>query len=185
MLKTIKTTKKVDFFELVKGVQTGIYKHGNYRVVGGNEGSVWVDLGGFILEEPDNKILFTDSFTVEVEEPITDVTLLEKAVYVHKNETLVKDFNTSIDEILIGKHEGSVSKIYALIDGRLELVWERDGLQTQIDNLNAQLNEANNGKQSDKDEIARLEAELIKANETMAAVNAQSNADVEEARTYK
>lgn len=62
---------------------------------------------------------------------------------------------------------------------------ERDGLQTQIDNLNAQLNEANNGKQSDKDEIARLEAELIKANETMSAVNAQSNADVEEARTYK
>ena len=66
-----------------------------------------------------------------------------------------------------------------------QLQTERDGLQTQIDNLTAQLNEANNGKQSDKDEIARLEAELIKANETMAAVNAQSNADVEEARTYK
>lgn len=62
---------------------------------------------------------------------------------------------------------------------------ERDGLRTEIDNLTAQLNEANNGTQSDKDEIARLEAELIKANETMAAVNAQSNADVEEARTYK
>jgi len=66
-----------------------------------------------------------------------------------------------------------------------QLQTERDGLQTQIDNLNAQLNEANNGKQSDKDEIARLEAELIKANETMEVVNAQSNADVEEARTYK
>ncbi len=66
-----------------------------------------------------------------------------------------------------------------------QLQTERDGLQTQIDNLNAQLNEASNGKQSDKDEIARLEAELIKANETMEAVNAQSNADVEEARTYK
>ena len=66
-----------------------------------------------------------------------------------------------------------------------QLQTERDGLQTQIDNLNAQLNEANNGTQSDKDEIARLEAELIKANETMATVNAQSNADVEEARTYK
>lgn len=66
-----------------------------------------------------------------------------------------------------------------------QLQTERDGIQTQIDNLNAQLNEANNGTQSDKDEIARLEAELIKANETMAAVNAQSNADVEEARTYK
>lgn len=66
-----------------------------------------------------------------------------------------------------------------------QLQTERDGLQTQIDNLNAQLNEASNGKQSDKDEIARLEAELIKANEAMSAVNAQSNADVEEARTYK
>lgn len=66
-----------------------------------------------------------------------------------------------------------------------QLQTERDGLETQIDNLNAQLNEANNGTQSDKDEIARLEAELIKANETMEAVNAQSNADVEEARTYK
>lgn len=62
---------------------------------------------------------------------------------------------------------------------------ERDGLRAEIDNLTVQLNEANNGKQSDKDEIARLEAELIKANETMAAVNVQSNADVEEARTYK
>lgn len=66
-----------------------------------------------------------------------------------------------------------------------QLQTERDGLQTQIDNLNAQLDEANSGTQSDKDEIARLEAELIKANETMVAVNAQSNADVEEARTYK
>ena len=33
--------------------------------------------------------------------------------------------------------------------------------------------------------VAEFIAELIKANETMAAVNAQSNADVEEARTYK
>lgn len=66
-----------------------------------------------------------------------------------------------------------------------KLKQERDGLQTQIDNLTAQLNEANNSTQSDKEEIARLEAELIKANEEMASVNAQSNADVEEARTYK
>lgn len=66
-----------------------------------------------------------------------------------------------------------------------QLATDLNAKQTEIDNLNAQLNEANNGTQSDKEEIARLEAELIKANETMAAVNAQSNADVEEARTYK
>ena len=62
---------------------------------------------------------------------------------------------------------------------------ERDGLSAEIDDLTAQLNEANNGTQADKDEIARLKAELIKANETMAEVNKQSNADVKEARTYK
>ena len=89
------------------------------------------------------------------------------------NAQLTTDLNTKQNEI---------NEKNTFID---QLQSERDGLQTQIDNLNAQLNEANNGKQSDKDEIARLEAELIKANETMAAVNAQSNADVEEARTYK
>ena len=122
MLKTIKTTKKVDFFELVKGVQTGIYKHGDYRVVGGNEGSVWVDLGGFILEEPDNKILFTDSFTVEVEEEITEDTvfkcLLEiidgELVYIRNKKTIKESVKDDTD------------RFYALIDGKLQLVWERD-----------------------------------------------------------
>ena len=72
-----------------------------------------------------------------------------------------------------------------LKNNNAQLNTDLNAKQTEIDNLNAQLNEASNGTQSDKDEIARLEAELIKANETMAAVNAQSNADVEEARTYK
>ena len=97
-----------------------------------------------------------------------------------ENEQL-KNTNAQLTTDLNAKQK-EINEKNTFID---QLQTERDGLQTQIDNLNAQLNEANNGKQSDKDEIARLEAELIKANETMAAVNAQSNADVEEARTYK
>ena|SRR5699024_4767096 len=93
----------------------------------------------------------------------------------------LKNINAQLTTDLNAK-QNEINEKNTFID---QLQTERDGLQTQIDNLNAQLNEANNGKQSDKDEIARLEAELIKANETMAAVNAQSNADVEEARTYK
>ena len=93
----------------------------------------------------------------------------------------LKNTNAQLDTDLNAKQKEINEKNQAYDN----LQQERDGLQTQIDNLNAQLNEANNGKQSDKDEIARLEAELIKENETMAAVNAQSNADVEEARTYK
>ena len=125
MLKKIKTTKKVDFFELVKGVQTGIYKHGNYRVVGGNEGSVWVDLGGFILEEPDNKILFTDSFTVEVEEEINNTTIFKSVVGVLNNdEIMLTNMHTTIEGIQ--DRYGSMKEIYAVIDGKLQLVWERD-----------------------------------------------------------
>lgn len=93
----------------------------------------------------------------------------------------LKNTNAQLNTDLNAK-QNEINEKNTFID---QLQTESDGLQTQIDNLNAQLNEASNGKQSDKDEIARLEAELIKANETMAAVNAQSNADVEEARTYK
>lgn len=122
MLKTIKTTKKVDFFELVKGVQTGIYKHGDYRVIEREEGSVWVDLGGFILEEVDNKILYTDLFEVEIEEPITENTvfkcLLEiidgELVYIRNKKTIKESVKDDTD------------RFYALINDRLELVWERD-----------------------------------------------------------
>ena len=124
MLKTIKTTKKVDFFELVKGVQTGIYKHGDYRVVGGNEGSVWVDLGGFILEEPDNKILFTDSFTVEVEEEIDYDTIFEEVYRVTKEGVVTSDKNKSIGECLDWKDYQV--QIFAMLDGKLELIWERN-----------------------------------------------------------
>ena len=125
MLKTIKTTKQMRLDELIKYVWDNSVNE--KRVFLGNHGQrvVFDNVGGFY---PSGYAYSPDStFTVEIEEPITDVTLLEKAVYVHKNKTLVKDFNTSIDEILIGKHEGSVSKIYALINGHLELVWEADG----------------------------------------------------------
>ena len=122
MLKTIKTTKKVDFFELVKGVQTGIYKHGNYRVVGGNEGSVWVDLGGFILEEPDNKILFTDSFTVEVEEEITEDTVFETLVTLGCRGTINVHDDKSLSDLSGKKEYGA--QVFALINGKLELIWE-------------------------------------------------------------
>lgn len=123
MLKTIKTTKQMNLQELIKHVwENGITdvtyttQDGGARITFDADGDVETE---FCIEK-------CDYFDVEIEEPITDVTLLEKAVYVHKNETLVKDFNTSIDEILIGKHEGSVSEIYALINGKLELIWEND-----------------------------------------------------------
>ncbi|WP_166626864.1 hypothetical protein [Jeotgalicoccus sp. S0W5] len=124
MLKTIKTTKQIDFFELVKGVQAGIYKHGDYRVIEREEGSVWIDLGGFILEEVDNKILYTDLFEVEVEEPITEDTVFEVLVELNINGWVFTydEHAYTIAEI----KDEETNCIHALINGRLELVWECD-----------------------------------------------------------
>lgn len=128
MLKTIKTTKQMRLDELIKYVWDNDLKNRVFRPVDrGSFKAVEVDDYGNLVEQHYFNVTKKDKYEVEIEEPITDVTLLKKAVYVHKNETLVKDFNTSINEILIGNHEGSVSKIYALINGRLELVYERDG----------------------------------------------------------
>ena len=137
MLKTIKTTKKLTFIELLenrvsKKLQGKYYEKyesdcGNYEVRMTPERLDYVKgLKKLVTDECSPNMPFNTTFTVEIEEPIKDVTLLEKAVYVHKNETLIKDYNTSIKGILISNHEGSVSEIYALIDGRLQLVWERD-----------------------------------------------------------
>ena len=128
MLKTIKTTKQMRLDELIKYVwNNGITNRkfqGNYfKHVEINEAG---EVRLFMQETPIFSFDKHNTFTVEIEEPITEYTSLERVVYVHKNKTLIKDFNTSVDEILNSKHEGSVSEIYALIDGRLELAWERD-----------------------------------------------------------
>src|SRR5699024_3521471 len=123
MLKTIKTTKQMRLDELIKYVWDNGITHMTFK----SNYSAIVRINEYGEVSTTKFLHRNDSYTVEVEEPITKVTSLEKAVYVHKNKTLVKDFNTSIDEILNSKREGSVSEIYALIDGRLELVWERDG----------------------------------------------------------
>ena len=101
MLKTIKTTKQMRLDELIKyvwdnGITNTTFKSNYSAIVRINEhGDVRTP---YMIHR-------NDLFTVEIEEPITKVTSLEKAVYVHENKTLVKDFNTSIDEILNSKRE--------------------------------------------------------------------------------
>ena len=133
MLKTIKTKKQMRLDELIKyifenDIKDKKFKANNHLIYpfkGGNNVTVNEDGAIYFGGLERNMLSKNDTFTVEIEEPITKVTLLEKAVYVHKNETLVKDYNTSIDEIT-RRHGDSVSEIHALINGRLELLWERD-----------------------------------------------------------
>ncbi|MCK1976050.1 hypothetical protein LNK15_03140 [Jeotgalicoccus huakuii] len=128
MLQTITRVKEMNIIELLEYARKH-HKHG--KMFKSKDGwQVFVDDSGFSIdtaEETQPIIWFSETFEVEVEEPIKDVTLLKEVVYVHDNEALIKDYDTSIDEILSRHHKGSVSEIHALINGRLELVYERDG----------------------------------------------------------
>lgn len=130
MLKTIKTKKQMRLDELIKYIYNENIESKTFTDLK-NEVEVSTNIFGSVsITNNNNSKLFVSHnrlFTVEIEEPIKDVTLLKEVVYVHDNEALIKDYDTSIDEILSRHHKGSVSEIHALINGRLELVYEREG----------------------------------------------------------
>ena len=125
MLKTIKTTKQMRLDELLKYVwdngitnrkfQGNYFKHVEINEVG--------EVRLFMQETPIFSFDKHNTFTVEIEEPITEDTvfkcLLEiidgELVYIRNKKTIKESVKDDTD------------RFYALIDGKLQLVWERDG----------------------------------------------------------
>lgn len=123
MLKTIKTTKKMRLDELIKYVwdngitnrkfQGNYFKHVEVNEVG--------EVRLFMKETPLFSFDKHNTFTVEIEEPITEDTvfkcLLEiidgELVYIRNKKTIKESVKDDTD------------RFYALIDGKLQLVWER------------------------------------------------------------
>ena len=128
MLKTIKTTKQMRLDELIK------YVWDNDNVFKG-EGQICFEVDGqkdqgFVCFENNMGASFSTSryieldetFTVEIEEPITEDTVFETLVEIQKDEQVNLWFDTNI----VTYRNADTSKFYALINGKLELVWERD-----------------------------------------------------------
>ena len=114
MLKTITKTKQMRLDELIKyGFENNI-KNKVYRSDNGK--SVRFDSGWDIGSE--------DLFTVEVEEEITEDTEFEKFVVIFKNKTISTPLERNIK--FIKKYYENIKSVYALIDGKLELIWEAD-----------------------------------------------------------
>ena len=66
-----------------------------------------------------------NSFTLEVEEEINNTTIFKSVVGVLNNdEIMLTNMHTTIEGIQ--DRYGSMKEIYAVIDGKLQLVWERD-----------------------------------------------------------
>ena len=125
MLKTIKTTKQMRLDELIKYIRDNRVREKTFRTdEHGNalSNALKVDEDGLIETYFPNMHL-NNSFTLEVEEPITEDTvfkcLLEiidgELVYIRNKKTIKESVKDDTD------------RFYALIDGKLQLVWERDG----------------------------------------------------------
>lgn len=125
MLKTVKVKKKFRLDELIKYIfnndiagkrfeERSDYKSYSITHAVHVTGEGAVNVEG--LFNPDTK------FTVEVEEEITDDTVFKSALVVHHGEELELYENLSIKGFKL-RWPNSL-QMYALINGKLELIWE-------------------------------------------------------------
>ena len=118
MLKTIKTTKQMRLDELIKYVwENGINNEDYYSDLGNH-----VSVGVQTLLWTNGIIGKNDTFTVEIEEPITEDTVFDNLIEVTKNDNALHYNRTNISDVA----NRASKRFYALISGKLELVWERD-----------------------------------------------------------
>ena len=124
MLKTIKIKKQMRLDELIKYIFDNGIEDKVFPSNGGSSfdmcearisGSGNIKMSGYINEHT--------TFTVEIEEPITEDTVFDNLIEVTKNDNALHYNRTNISDVA----NRSSKRFYALINGKLELVWERDG----------------------------------------------------------
>ena len=127
MLKTIKIKKQMRLDELIKYIRDNRVREKTFRTdEHGNalSNALKVDEDGLIETYFPNMHL-NNSFTLEVEEEINNTTIFKSVVGVLNNdEIMLTNMHTTIEGIQ--DRYGSMKEIYAVIEGKLQLVWERD-----------------------------------------------------------
>ena len=126
MLKTIKIKKQMRLDELIKYIRDNRVREKTFRTdEHGNalSNALKVDVDG-LIETYFPNMHINNSFTVEVEEEIDYGTVFEEVYRVTKEGYVTSDKNKSIDSCLDWKDYQV--QIFAMLDGKLQLVWERD-----------------------------------------------------------
>ena len=126
MLKTIKTTKQMRLDELIKYIRDNRVREKTFRTdEHGNalSNALKVDVDG-LIETYFPNMHINNSFTVEVEEEIDYGTVFEEVYRVTKEGYVTSDKNKSIDSCLDWKDYQV--QIFAMLDGRLQLIWEAE-----------------------------------------------------------
>ena len=123
MIKTIKVKKKLRLDELIKYIFDNGIEDKVFPSNGGSSfdmcearisGSGNIKMSGYINEHT--------TFTVEVEEPITENTVFRTLVDVNNNDEVHIAWNDSIN--LYDKEQ--TKEIHALVNGKLQLIWEAE-----------------------------------------------------------
>ena len=126
MLKTIKTTKQLRLDELIKYIfEENIKADKNLIKYRSKFGTfVEVDMSGQIAIYGQH--FGNELYTVEIEEKITEDMKFELlvGVYLYDDDGYISAtfYNGSIDDM----KDSEALCIYALINGKLQLIWERD-----------------------------------------------------------
>ena len=124
MLKKIKTTKQMRLDELIKYIRDNRVREKTFRTdEHGNalSNALKVDEDG-LIETYFPNMHINNSFTVEVEEEVTEDTVFDTLVDVNNNDEVHIAWNDSIS--LYDKEQ--TKEIHALINGKLELIYERN-----------------------------------------------------------
>lgn len=123
MIKTIKVKKQMRLDGLIKYGFDGGLKREKFSSSGG--GDVRFNKHGFFELDETYYIRPDSIFTVEVEEEINNTTIFKSVVGVLNDDRIMLTNTYTTIEDIQDKY-GSMKEIQAVIDGKLQLIWEAE-----------------------------------------------------------
>lgn len=125
MIKTIKVKKTKNLSELIAYISVSGIKDANF--VSNYENIVSADHSGQITTVGK---FYNDTFTVEVEEVITEDTWFRNLIQIYEtvpgNARLSHWDDRTTKEIINWNENENTKKVYALIENNLQLIWEAE-----------------------------------------------------------
>lgn len=126
MIKTIKVKKTKDLSELIAYISVSGIKDANF--VSNYENIVSADHSGQITTVGK---FYNDTFTVEVEEEITELTRFDRALALSLSAQGTRLFSHDYENLTLGKilnsnNHRDLHQVYAMINGKLKLIWEAE-----------------------------------------------------------
>ena len=115
----IKTKKTMKLPQLIEWAWENGLKGEIFSIDQNEESGIYIATNSDFMLNSADFIRITDTFTVEVEEEITEDTEFKTLIEVTEIQNVFTHINTSINEI----NHDTVVEIHALINGRLNLIW--------------------------------------------------------------